>query len=84
MTGNGSTASEPPPTIESLTADLAHAKQLIDLFRQQRDQATMMCNDLQVQLAITRHELAALTLPSAGAVNPAQGNVNASSTTIDG
>lgn len=57
MNGNGITPPEPAPTVESLQAELARARQLIQLFRQQRDQASTLCNDLQVELAMTRQEL---------------------------
>lgn len=58
MHANGSTPPGSAPTVESLQAELARARQLIQLLRQQRDQMAAMCNDLQVELAIGRQELA--------------------------
>jgi hypothetical protein len=50
MNGNG------VPTIESLSAELAHCRQLIGVIRQQRDQALSAANDLQAELVLAQQQ----------------------------
>ncbi|HYJ44074.1 MAG TPA: hypothetical protein VEW06_06420 [Xanthobacteraceae bacterium] len=58
-----------PPSIDDMKRDLERAMRVADLFRQQRDNAARLANDLQVELAECRHELERLTGPPGGSSN---------------
>lgn len=51
---------EPPPTIESLSAELVHCRQLLGVVRQQRDQALSAANDMQAELVLAQQARAEL------------------------
>ncbi len=46
-----------PVTMESLQRELGRANQLIQLFRQQRDNANSMANDLQIEFLFLQQKL---------------------------
>jgi len=61
-----------PPTVESLSAELVRARQLLDLFRQQRDRALAAANDLEAELAIAQQKLREAEPPATPLSPPAE------------